>query len=904
MKLKTLVSKSLWKITASFLFITLVTELHAQETKYRPNIVVVKYSNAKAAANREAQFESLCNAKTRRANRMFAVNKKDSVSAGLNRIYMIEYDGDESPIMVARKLAQSEDVEYAEPYWIPKPAGKANDPMIGQQYYLSLTKTLEAHNITQGNSDIVIGIVDQGVDVRHEDLVNNIKLNTADPINGIDDDGDGYTDNYRGWDLGEDDNNPINREDTHGTKVAGIACATTNNGKGIASVGYKTKFLPIKVSDEDGELTAGYEGIVYAADHGCKIINCSWVSGAKSQMNYDVVRYAQDRGCLIVASAGNFDSEYKLYPASYDGVLSVCATNSADEKCQFSSYNHSVDIAAPGEEILTTDNDNLYNTDDGTSFAAPIVSGAAALVWAARPNLTAVQVAELLRVTADNIDNIPANAPYRGKLGSGRINVLRALTDSTSPSIRITNYTFSASNNDSVLQGQTIGINIGICNYLEKAKNVTITLEPTDKCTNVSGSYHIDSISTMQSIDSLTFTVSISDTLSYNANVPLRFKFKADGYSASQTLDLSIDPVIADIEWGQMQTTIADNGKIGIYEFDDWNVQGRGFSYKDDNLIMDGALVFALNDSKIASAIRKDNQFAPFGKKSEKVVINGVTHFKSSIRPKNIDDIEIIQDYIFDDENLPTAMICDYAIVCSRNVNSQNAALGIYFNWDILGSIFNKIEYDAKRQLAYVYNADDLVSTFFKSNPRSGICLISKGNPIPFAIEENKINFRKNLTNEQKWLVMNEPHFESAAPDTNDIAMMLTCNNITIKPNDTVKVTFAVLAADNLNELKRTAEKAIELYGDKEKFVFDNTSDKPAANAIHIYPNPAKSTIYIENNNPISTVRIYSANGVLEVETNVSGTSAAIGVSQIADGLHIVEIISTDGRTERRLVVK
>ena len=151
---------------------------------------------------------------------------------------------------------------------------------------------------------------------------------------------------------------------------------------------------------------------------------------------------------------------------------------------------------------------------------------------------------------------------------------------------------------------------------------------------------------------------------------------------------------------------------------------------------------------------------------------------------------------------------------------------------------------------------------------------------------------------------MNEPHFESAAPDTNDIAMMLTCNNITIKPNDTVKVTFAVLAADNLNELKRTAEKAIELYGDKENFVFDNTSDKPVANVIRIYPNPAKSTIYIENNNPISAIRIYSANGVLEVETNVSGTSAAIGVSQIADGLHIVEIISTDGRTERRLVVK
>ena len=881
----------------------LATCLQAQTATYRPDIVVVKYSNAKASANRTAEFESLCHAKALRVNRMFAAQKTDNASAELSRIYLIEYKGNESPMVIARKLSQIEGVEYAEPYWIPEPMGTPNDPSLGSQYFMTITKTLEAQDITQGDTNIVIGIVDTGVDVYHEDLADNIKLNYDDPINGIDDDNDGYIDNFRGWDLGENDNNPISSANHHGSNVAGMACATTNNGIGVASVGYKTKFLPIKASNEDGTLTACYEGVVYAADHGCQIINCSWGSPARSLLCDDVIKYAQSRGCLIVAAAGNTGTDVKYYPASCDGVFSVCASNANDAKWGSSSYNHRVDIAAPGENVYTTTFGNKYQMSNGTSFAAPLVSGAAALVWAVKPKLTAVQVAELLRVTADNIDTVPANARFVGKMGSGRVNVLRALTDSTSPSIRITKCQFTAADNNFV-SGQTIEIKISVCNYLEKAENVTVTLESDDNSITVlNGSWQTASITTMQSVDCPAFTATIADNLANNYIMPLQFRFEADGYSATQTVELTVNPTFTDAEWGQMQTTIADNGKIGIYDYD--AQLGRGFTYqRTENLVSDGALIFAFDSTKIASAFQADNQFTSVTGRPTTQVADGVTHIKSTIKPTTISGIEILQDFVFDSQNLPTAMICNYAIACTRNDGSPNAAIGLYFDWDVVNSLTNRIEYDATRRLAYIYNTGDI-------GLYGGICLISKAKAVPYAFEISEkggsINIQDDFTDDQKWIAMNQSRPQSTSTDI-DLALMLSCNKLNIKANNTTRVTFAVLAAENLYELQRAADKAIELYGEKPSTVVgdDTTAIADAQlSSIHIYPNPAKSTIYINSNRPISVVRIYNMNGVLENETAVgNGTSASIGVSQIADGLHIVEIISTDGRTERRLVVK
>ena len=875
--------------------------IQAQNAKYMPGTVVVKYDNSKSAPNRSFQFEDICNVKMRRAAKLFQIKKQDRQTVELSNIFRIEYEGNANPVVIARKLSQIEGIEYAEPYWLPELFDAPNDPLINNQYYLNITKALEAQDITQGDTNIVIGIIDTGFDVYHEDLAGSIKYNYADPINGIDDDNDGYIDNFRGWDMANNDNNPSNSSSQHGTFVAGIACAQAGNNVGIAGVGGKTKFLPIKIAnDESSNLTTSYEGIVYAADHGCKIINCSWGSPAKSMLCDDVIKYAQSRGCLVVAAAGNTGTDVQYYPAACDGVISVCATNSTDSKWSNSTYNHRIDVAAPGEGIYTTTNNNKYQSGNGTSFASPIVSAAAALVWAARPKLSAVQIGELLRTTADNIDTISANTKYAGKMGSGRINILRAMTDITSPSIRITDYKFSG-DGDEFLPGDKVIVEVTLRNYLEMAKNVTVVMEsPDGNATITNGTWKTASIAGMERVE-CSFTAVLADSLPYNAVIPIRFRFNADGYAATQIIELQANPSFRNVEWGKMRTTIADNGKIGIYDYDAQS--GNGFAYqKTQNLVSDGALILALDSLNIASSFQTDNQFSAITGRPTIQVVDGVTHIKSAIKPNDIGGIEILQDFIFDSQNLPTAMICKYQIVSTREDSFDNASIGLYFDWDVVNSLTNKIKYDSKRRLAYIYNTGDI-------GLYGGICLLTESRATPYAFEignkSQSINIKDEFTDEQKWDAMNTSRPESTTQDI-DLALMLSGSRLNIAANDTTEIAFAVLAAENLYELNLVADKAVSLYNEQSYIVPEDTTNvsETREQRALIYPSPAVSTIYIDNQQPISEVKIYSTNGSLEIENKCSSSTTSIDISQIASGLHIIEIISVNGHTEHRLIVK
>ena len=877
----------------------------AQKSQCLPNTVIVKYKNEKAAANRNAEFEYLCKTPIRKNTRMFGVKKTDSQSADLSRIYRIEYDGNATPMEMARKIAQSESVEYAQPYWLPELLEAPNDPQIDQQYQLAITKALDAFEISHGDTNIVIGIIDTGVDIYHNDLADNIKINYDDPINGIDDDMDGYVDNYRGWDLACNDNNPVSSVSHHGTAVAGVAAATTNNGIGVAGTGYNTKFLPIKVADDvTGALTACYEGIVYAADHGCQIINCSWGSPAKNLLCDDVIKYAQSRGCLVIGAAGNTGTNVRYYPASSEGVISVAATNSADVKWSNSTYNSRVDISAPGQGNYTTWYGDKYQYANGTSFAAPLVAGAAALVWAVHKDLTAHQIAELLRVTADCIDTVPGNKPYAGLLGSGRINILKALTDSTSPSLRITNYRLTADGGEFV-SGAKISIEIDVLNYLQTARNVAIRLESPDGSATIgNGIWQTDSIGTLCNVSSQMFTATLSDTISENRRIVLRFRFEADGYSAWQDIELIVNPTFKDIEWGEMQSTIADNGKIGIYDYDaQW---GNGFIYQNCyNLVSDGALILALDKAKIASAFQTDNEFEPVSKPA--ITTNGkVSHISSTIKPKGIGGISVEQDFIFDSQNLPTGMVCDYKIINSRKEDFDNACVGLYFDWDIVNSLTNAATYDSERKMVYIYNTGNI-------GIYGGICLLDSRNAVPYVFEidnqnSNSINIKDGFSNEQKWVAMNSPRPTSTSINT-DLALMLSCNNLELKQNDSINLKFAILAGENLYELNKAADKAIELYRTEKQDINPADTSKASVTdtnvpSIKVYPTLIESELYIESARGIANIGIYNTSGLLELKTANSGNSATIDAGQLKSGIHIVVVTDGDGGKVRRMVVK
>jgi len=224
---------------------------------------------------------------TKRFNKL---RYSDNSAVQLNKIVIMKYSSPINPLYMASKISHISNVQWAEPYYLGQILFFPNDPLYNKQYALKKISAGEAWNITKGDSTIIIAIVDTGVDWKHPDLRANIWTNPGEiPNNGIDDDHNGYIDDVHGWDFGglngTPDNNPMEDRPDHGTHVAGIASAVTNNNIGVASIGFNSTIMPVKVSQDNiraknGEPLIVYplKGITYAVDNGAKIINCSWGS--------------------------------------------------------------------------------------------------------------------------------------------------------------------------------------------------------------------------------------------------------------------------------------------------------------------------------------------------------------------------------------------------------------------------------------------------------------------------------------------------------------------------------------------------------------------------------------------------------------------------------------------------
>ena len=276
-------------------------------------------------------------------------------------------------------------------------------------------KATTAWDAVKGDAETVIAILDTGVDMTHPDLAGKIVSGGHDFANDDDD----ATDDH--W---------------HGTHVAGIAAADTDNSTGIAGVAWNCRILPVKVTDQTGSGWYSWiiDGIVWAADHGADVINLSLGDLIDDPFLKDACRYAHDKGIIVVASAGNDGTEGVFYPAAYDEyVLAVAASDFNDALAAFSSYGPEVDVAAPGVWILGPAPQWYVGTGalpylfaSGTSMAAPHVAGLAALIRSAKPDLTADDIMKVIRYTADDINR--ATAPGRDDhAGYGRINMTKAL---------------------------------------------------------------------------------------------------------------------------------------------------------------------------------------------------------------------------------------------------------------------------------------------------------------------------------------------------------------------------------------------------------------------------------------------------------------------------------------------
>lgn len=515
----------------------------------------------------------------------------------LARIMLVRYSAPVNPYTLADEFAAQAGVEYAEPYFRFRLTGEPNDPRFAEQWALDMLKMADAWDVTTGDSTIVIGYIDTGVNYNHEDLQESIYINSGEwgtngelRDNGRDDDGNGFVDDWRGWDfLGNGtlqnpvpDNDPMDF-DGHGTSGAGIAAARTNNGKGIAGVGYHTKILPIKVQNDGGTTDiAGYGGLRYAADMGCKVINASWGRyGEFSQVLQDEIDYAWSKGALVVGSAGDnaINTDLRPFlPACMDHVLAVSSLEKDGSATTTTSFGTSVHVYAPGTDLTTVRMSFGYQTVSGNSFATPHISGLAALIFAQHPDWTPDQVLKQIRVTADSFG---ADDP----LYYGRANAYKAVSANATleniPGLGVSSYSVSTLSGTVITDPeQTATVDVTLKNYLAPTANASVDLEVDP----LYGSLDMTSFTLGGMLTEGTENISFTLTLAEDANlsegyVPIILKFTDGTY-----VDYDIVRVRVELDEGWRTTFNAITYPFNSIDAPDrWNIWVSG-NFTEDNV--------------------------------------------------------------------------------------------------------------------------------------------------------------------------------------------------------------------------------------------------------------------------------------------------------------------------------
>ncbi len=453
-------------------------------------------------------------------------------------------------------LSRHPEVEYAERIPLAWPLSEPSDSLLSYQFALRQVHWTDVWDLiaqSQRDTTITIGIVDTGVEWYHQDLVQSLAQNLGEDangngrvfgifhdrweidstdLNGVDDDGNGYVDDLIGWNVSgsraDQDPDDFNG---HGTHVAGIAAARTDNGIGICSPALGVKFIPVAINESpQGPGKRAIDGVLYCARRGASVINCSWAQ-AWSRADQEALDEARDLGALVVAAAGNSADPALVWPASYRGVIAVGAVADNDLRATYSSYGPQVDLCAPGGDyrdagILSTWIDSSYTRLLGTSQAAPLVTGALALLKSLHPDWSRDRLLLQLLTSCDPLDTL--NSEYRGILGEGRLNIHRMLTDlpTAPPRARLTmEARFERRGTDGpFLPGDTVDLHLTLHSWTHAHPPRTLQLEVLGDAqvvaitAPVSTSLQADTVRELESV----LRVRLSPELTNGQIVPIR----------------------------------------------------------------------------------------------------------------------------------------------------------------------------------------------------------------------------------------------------------------------------------------------------------------------------------------------------------------------------------------------
>ena len=838
----------------------------------------------------------------------------------LSLVYELNYTADMHIEKAISKLLLSGILVYAEPHFIPKVSYMPNDPLANptDQYHLQRISAFNAWNTNKGDSSIVIGITDTGTDPLHTDLAANIKRNYADVPDGIDNDGDGYIDNYKGWDLGMNDNDPTWEFNSHGVHVCGIAGATAENSLGGAGVGFYCKFLPVKISDATGSLIAAYEGIKYAADHGCQVINCSWGGAGASQFGQDIVDYATiNKNSLVVAAAGNYGVDGDFFPAAYNNALGVANTNASDGKGFSSNYGYFVDVCAPGENINSTWPGSFYITQTGTSMSSPVVAGAAGIVKKQFPSYNGMQIGERLKVTADNI--YASNPSYLNKLGAGRINLMRAISDPPCPSVVFSDKAVTDHNDDAFIVGDTLFITGKFTNYLNATTALNVTVTPLSAYAVV-----VDNTTSLGVINTLgsktnandPFAFKLSGSIPVNQAIDFEVLMQDGTYSAKQFFSIFVNVDYIDIKINDAYTSATSKGRIG-YNLDAQQ-QGLGFKYKGMDLLYEAGLMIGKDTNTVSDCVRGMNtSVAETDFMNLNRIIRAIPSVTSDFDTKatmndnlalSVIGVEVEQNtYAWSAHPYKNFVIWEYMIK-NTNVNDtlKNAYAGIFADWDIDGSSYqqNRSNYHAATKMGY--------SFYTGANGKyGGIQLLTDTAPPHFYAVDHVsggnggLDFSTGIDSKKKYKSMSLQRLTAGVNGNgNDVINVMSTGPLTIAPGQTVKVAFAILGADSLSALIAAAHQADTAYHKlKPPVVQPNGIAEMKGYNINIYPNPTKNSITISQEKQAFTkYEVYTLDGKLIQADALTGAVQTLDMEAYAEGMYLLKFSGPQGTAFKKIV--
>jgi len=851
----------------------------------------------------------------------------------LAKIYQIVFEKSVDPADFANELKNQFGLmlDWAEPSFVYKSDYTPNDPLIASQYHISKINAYQAWDITQGDTNVIVGIVDSGTDFDHPDLQANMKTRWNEPINGIDDDGNGYVDDWRGWDFYGSDNDPsiMTNGNTHGSHVSGCASQVSNNGIHGAGIGFKVKLLVTKHTDDVNPESYLYNtdnGIVYCYQNGAKVINCSYGSSSFSSYTQTIVNNAWANGTVICASAGNGDANgigqnWARYPASYDNVVSVAATNSSDLKTTFSNFHSTVDVSAPGESILSTLFNNTYSSLSGTSMSSPITAGTVALIRSKYPSWTPQQVVDRLKLGVDSIYDL--NPAYIGLLGTGRINALKCLSDF--PVLKIVSSVHNDSiygNNDKVYDvNEVIPVALTFKNTFIAGSSVSIRLTTTDPDIEIiQDSVYVGSVPAFNNFSTSfanTFKVKAKSTCSFDRDVTFKVSNSATSYTdnSANTFVIRFRQGFATHNRNNLKLAMTNDGAIGkkAQSYGTGLFIGNGTT----NQIYECGLMIGKSSTQVSDVSRREITPANVSD-TDFVAINAYTmtspgiisaqdgngKFNDNGAGTNKIGVEINQEsFAFTGANDSNYILIRYTIKNTNSTALNNLFAGLFTFFSPNGSALagNITRYDAANKLGYTYNTT-------QNYPYLGVAMMNTNQTMNFKAMAF-IDVINGFTTAEKWSTLsNGIANDSIGPGGS--AFTLAAGPFNIPANQTIRLGFAILKGNDLADLRNNVNIARIKYN---SVGINQISDllPKKHELMQNYPNPFNPETMINfaiPKNEFVNIKVYDVLGrevmtLVNEKLNAGYYEFSFNASALSSGMYFYKMTTNSFSEIKRMVL-